>query len=118
MSAIIWADPSKLLPPVNFERDLKVQLKGRVDAAYVFGSYGTPDFGPGSDVDLILIVDTELPFVERPRSFEDLYDLYPRLDLLVYSAEEFDRLLSEPVGFWASVRSSLRVLDLETSDSN
>lgn len=110
MSAIVWPQQSAVELPADFETRLAQCLNGRVEAAYVFGSYGTPDFRPGSDVDLILVVETDLPFVERPRMFEDLYQLYPRLDLLVYRAEELDRLLSEPVGFWASVKGSLRPL--------
>ncbi len=111
MSAIVWSRSSPAVP-ADFEASLVDRLRGRVDAAYVFGSYGTPAFKPGSDVDLILVMETELPFVERPRLFADLYQLYPVLDLLVYRADELERLLGEPVGFWASVRDSMRPLSL------
>ena len=112
MSAIAWPQEPKNTLPVDFEGLLAARLKGRVEAVYFFGSYGTPDFGPSSDVDLILIAETDLPFVERPRLFNDLYALFPRLDLLVYRSEEFEPLLRESVGFWSSVKSSLRALDV------
>jgi predicted nucleotidyltransferase len=112
VNAIVWPHPSDSALPADFECLLAARLKGRVEAAYFFGSYGTPDFGPGSDIDLILIVETDLPFVERPRLFNDLYTLYSRLDLLVYRAKEFESLQRESVGFWASVKSSLRTLDV------
>jgi len=107
MKAIVWPREHSLLSE-DFEDRLVDRLKGRVEAAYFFGSYGTPRFRPDSDVDLILIVQTERPFVERPRLFDDLYALYPRLDILVYTPGEFERLQAETVGFWASVKASLR----------
>lgn len=112
MSAIVWPRAEGNRLPLDFEEKLCDLLRGRVKRAYVFGSYGTDAFRPGSDVDLILVCDTELPFVERPRLFEDLYGLYPRLDLLVYTDGELADQLSESVGFWASVKASLRVLPL------
>ena len=92
---------------------LSRQLTGRVLRAYIFGSYGTVSFAPGSDVDLLLVRSTDRPFVERARSFEDLREIYPSLDILVYTPEELDAQLQSAVGFWASVRQSLRELPLE-----
>jgi len=110
MNAIVWQNESAAQPPGEFESRLCAMLVNRVEAAYVFGSYGTPEFRTGSDIDLILVTQTELPFVERPRLFNDLYQLYARLDLLVYLPEEFESLLQETTGFWASVKTTLREL--------
>lgn len=112
MNSIVWAHEVELELPLDFEERLLAKLCGRVESAYIFGSYGTEDFRPGSDVDLILVVETELPFVERPRLFRDLYGLYPKLDLLVYQKKELEALLSESTGFWASVRASIRPLEV------
>ncbi|MCC5805858.1 MAG: nucleotidyltransferase domain-containing protein [Opitutales bacterium] len=113
MSAVIWPERNRFnTPPEGFLTEVAGRVRGRVRRAYVFGSYGTAAFRPGSDVDLILVAETDRPFVERPRLFDDLYDLYPRLDLLVYTPGEFDRLIKEPTGFWASVRESLRAIPL------
>jgi len=108
MSAIIWQKDLADRPPANFESQLCTMLANRVEAAYLFGSYGTPVFRPGSDIDLILVTQTDLPFVERPQLFNDLYQLYARLDLLVYLPGELDALLQETTGFWASVQATLR----------
>jgi len=82
-------------------------LSGRVQAAYLFGSFATGDYRSGSDIDLILISETQLPFTKRGMEFADLFDIYPALDLLVYTQDEFDRALEDPQGFWLSVKKSL-----------
>jgi len=117
MSAILWPDKASFQLPPDFEKQLSNNLVGRVSDAYFFGSYGSTDFGPESDIDLILVVETDLPFVERPRLFKNLYDLFPNLDLLVYRREELEELLRETNGFWASVKSTLRKLPLEKTPS-
>lgn len=110
MSAVIWHKDIAYRPPRDFESQVCAMLANRVEAAYLFGSYGTSKFGPESDIDLILVTKTELPFVERPQLFNDLYQLYARLDLLVYLPDELEALLMETTGFWASVKSTLREL--------
>lgn len=88
---------------------LVTALRGRVDQAWIFGSFGTPEFGSESDIDLILVVDTDKPFLERARDYFDIMDLALAMDLLVYTQEEFKRLTTNPsAGFWSSVASSMR----------
>ncbi|MBC7795050.1 MAG: nucleotidyltransferase domain-containing protein, partial [Clostridia bacterium] len=55
-------DPLNGFSAPAFELELKRLLLGRVDAAYVFGSFGTPSFGAQSDIDLILITRTSESF--------------------------------------------------------
>jgi predicted nucleotidyltransferase len=108
---IIWntRDPLAGRSPEQFEQEVKGMLTGRVEAAYIFGSYGTKDFGRDSDVDMMLVVQADKPFVERALDFTDIIDLVPDMDLLVYTPEEFRKLTSEPSpGFWASVVASMR----------
>lgn len=108
---IIWntRDPLGGKSPENFEREARKLLAGRVEAAYIFGSYGTKDFGRDSDVDMMLVVKTDKSFVERALDFCDLMDLVPAMDLLVYTPAEFEKLTREPSpGFWASVVASMR----------
>lgn len=113
MKSIVWPRSEEVMPPADFEAKLCASLQGRVERAYVFGSYGTDAFRPGSDVDLILVCNTHLPFIERPRLFTDLYELYSRLDLLIYTSGELEAQLSEPTGFWASAKATLRELPLQ-----
>lgn len=108
---IIWntRDPLFGRTSEEYESELKRILDGRVRAAYFFGSYGTPEFGRDSDIDLILVVDTAKPFLDRALDFPEVFDLVPSTDLLVYTPEEFASLTTVPSpGFWTSVVASLR----------
>jgi predicted nucleotidyltransferase len=58
--------------------------------AVLFGSYarGTADLA--SDLDLILVWDTALPFFDRYRAFVDILDAFPGTDLLIYTPSELE----------------------------
>jgi predicted nucleotidyltransferase len=85
-------------------------LTGRVSAAYIFGSGALGTISSGSDIDLILVVEhATQPFVQRGFAFMDLFEIYPKLDILVYTQEELDQQLSDSqIGFWKSVRESMK----------
>lgn len=92
-----------------FKEELRLRLTGRAQSAYLFGSFDTEQFGPNSDVDLIVVTDTQQPFMERQRAFWDLLDLGPTIDLLVYTPEEFAQLTCDPSpGFWRSVVATMQ----------
>jgi len=108
---LVWStrDPLKSRSIEEFSAALVQCLAGRVDQAWIFGSLGTPGFGPESDIDLILVVQTDKPFLERARDYFDVMDLALSMDLLVYTPEEFSKLTGEPSpGFWTSVVESMR----------
>ena len=71
----------------------------------MFGSVARGEADEWSDLDLIVIADTDRAFFERFRDFVGLYDVWPRLDLLVYTSAEFERMVDEENPFL------LRVLD-------
>lgn len=92
-----------------FIEKLRERLEGRVEAAYLFGSVAEGVWTRDSDVDLIAVQRTETPFAMRGQDFLDLYGLAPRLDLLVYTPEEFETIRrSEKVGFWETAFEQLR----------
>ncbi len=108
---LVWntRDPLRGLTPDQFEAALRKKLQGRVTQAWLFGSWGSQDFGRDSDVDLLLVVQTEKPFLERARDFFDVMDLALEMDLLVYTPEEFRSLTDPPSpGFWTSVVASMK----------
>ncbi|RKY66668.1 MAG: nucleotidyltransferase domain-containing protein [Candidatus Latescibacterota bacterium] len=60
-----------------------------------FGSYARGNWGVGSDLDLVMVVDrAEQPF-ERRASQLDLTELPVPAEVLVYTVEEWERLSSQ-----------------------
>jgi len=60
-----------------------------------FGSYARGDWGVGSDLDLVIIIeDSDVPFERRSPPW-DTTPLPVPADVLVYTAREWDRLRSE-----------------------
>jgi hypothetical protein len=49
----------------------------------------------GANLDLLIVADTPRPFFERFKDFAGLYDVWPRLDLLIYTPAELERLIDE-----------------------
>jgi len=63
--------------------------------AIVFGSVARGDADEWSDLDLVIVTETSRPFLERYRDFEGLYEIWPRLDLLIYTPAEFAQMRQE-----------------------
>jgi uncharacterized protein len=61
----------------------------RARKAIVFGSVARGQADEWSDLDLVIVADTDRPFLERYRDFEGIYDVWRRLDLLIYTPDEF-----------------------------
>jgi len=86
-------------PPVSFEeirRRLTSYLTGTaVMRAVVFGSFARGTADMASDLDLVLVEETSLPFVERGRTHAPLFGLGVGIDLLVYTPAEYERMIRE-----------------------
>ena len=67
----------------------------RPDKIIVFGSYSTGQVQEWSDLDLVIVKETEARFLDRSRQV--LLLLKPRvgLDVLVYTPQEFEQLSRE-----------------------
>jgi predicted nucleotidyltransferase len=109
MSSIIYFNKEILggLSRDEFIEKLKKSLHGRVSECYIFGSFASNAMIPSSDVDIILIQETDIPFLDRGKQFLDIYEIGPKLDLLIYTPYEFKNLLQENTGFWKSVKEDL-----------
>jgi predicted nucleotidyltransferase len=73
------------------ERLLPVLRKSRVQKAVVFGSFARGEVSPHSDVDLILVQQTDRRFLDRYDGLlHDLSRAVPErdLDVLIYTPEE------------------------------
>ena len=66
---------------------------GRRDHPGPHRAAATPGAPPRQGV--VIVADTPRPFFERYRDFAGIYDVWPRLDLLVYTPEEFERTRAE-----------------------
>src|SRR5438132_13848561 len=85
-------------------RDLEAELERITQAlpglgvkrALLFGSLARGEVRGQSDLDLILIVDTEEPFVERCARFYASLEPGIGMDLLVYTPAEFVAMRDRP----------------------
>ena len=70
--------------------------KGKATRAIVFGSYARGDFDRYSDLDMIVIADTEKTFFHRHDDFDAVFEVWPRaIDLLIYTPDEFAQMIRE-----------------------
>lgn len=76
-----------------------------------FGSYARGDWGVGSDVDLVVVVERSArPFAERALDF-DVTPLPVPADLLVYTEDEWRALADTSPRFWQRLAAeTVRVL--------
>ncbi|MBM3676248.1 MAG: nucleotidyltransferase domain-containing protein [Actinobacteria bacterium] len=72
------------------------------ERAILFGSAARGDVHEGSDLDVIVVRRTDLPFVERPRALIERLPAGLAVDVLVYTPEEFARLSRNPRGVVAA----------------
>jgi len=64
--------------------------------AYVFGSYANGTADKYSDLDLVIIADTDRPFVERFRDYYKILEISPvPVELFIYTPDEFERMIEQ-----------------------
>jgi predicted nucleotidyltransferase len=83
-----------LLDIENLRRQLARHVAG-ARRVIAFGSVARGEADEWSDLDLLIVADTSRPFFERFKDFAGIYDVWPRLDLLVYTTEEFARMVDD-----------------------
>lgn len=95
-SVLRWPDAEAVEAAVRgWAVDVAARVPG-VRRVGFFGSYARGDWGVGSDVDLLVILDRcDEPFERRGLRF-DATGLPVPADVFVYSADEWERLRSEP----------------------
>ena len=82
---------------------LPVLEKGDAKKAILFGSYARGEANQYSDIDLIIIAESERPFIERFKDFPTLRQMSPvkAMDIIVYTPSEFKRMQAEENPFIA-----------------
>ena len=78
------------------ERLTHVLKQGGAKMAIVFGSYAHEEADRYSDLDLIIVAESDRPFFTRHEDFGGIYDVWRKgLDLLIYTPDEVSQMLSE-----------------------
>ena len=81
------------------------------DRVYLFGSYAKGAMGPRSDVDLLIVRPTTVPFATRGRNITPLVaGVAARFDLLFYTPAEVEEELQDPAGFVTTILADSRLL--------
>lgn len=92
-SVLVWPDRDQVDAAARTWATEAVRSRSTVERIGYFGSYARDDYGVGSDLDLVAIVEgSDEPFERRSVSWP-LETLPVPADLLVYTADEWARLL-------------------------
>ena len=76
----------------------------------LFGSAATGEVGPYSDIDLVIVKKTALPFFKRTQQLVDLLNYDIDIDFLIYTPEEFERALKEKRFFSEEILKKGKIL--------
>ena len=71
-------------------------LKGRAERISVFGSVARKEHGLFSDLDVLIVMKTEEPYIERLRKLYRELCLPVDCDIVCYTPCEFERLKDTP----------------------
>jgi len=76
----------------------------------LFGSLASGKVGPYSDIDLIIIKKTSLPYFKRIRQLVDLLDYNVGIDFIVHTPEEFEEASQSKLFFKEEILKKGEVL--------
>jgi len=81
-------------------------------AIYLFGSRARGTNDPGSDIDLLIVVeeDARSPYERDAAAYLALADVNAPVDVLVYTRAEFERRAELPVSFERTVRAKGKLI--------
>ncbi|MBM7581857.1 putative nucleotidyltransferase [Caldicoprobacter guelmensis] len=106
-SVLKWPDFNEVIGSLN--RWVKKVLQERADIIRIgyFGSYARKDWGVGSDLDLLVVVEkSDRPFHKRAAEW-DVLNIPVPVDLLIYTEEEFAKLRSEKRFFYRQLEKEV-----------
>jgi predicted nucleotidyltransferase len=100
-----WSAPAKI------NRLVRALLPYEPEAVYLFGSYARAEEDKLSDIDLVVIKPTALPFFERLREISKLLpDEIGAVDILVYTPEEFAAMRERGNAFASMISDEARLI--------
>lgn len=102
-SVLKWPDAEMVDRAVRSWAEKIVQSRKEILQIGYFGSYARGDWGVGSDLDLIVILESsDQPFEKRTLTW-NTRELPVPVDLLVYTGEEWKKLGQEGRRFYQTV---------------
>lgn len=108
--------PSEKKTEQELKKIVEVLKPYRPKKVILFGSFARGDYHGLSDLDLIIIKDTEKRFLDRIVEVLELFDSSIPVEPLVYTSKEIDRLLAEENSFITQALNEGRVLYDETEE--
>jgi len=82
-----------------------------VEKIFLFGSFSRGNYTPCSDIDILIIVkDTEKPFLLRSQQFAGYFPVPFDVNILVYTSKEFEKMLEEKNQFLINILQDAREL--------
>src|SRR5512137_1296223 len=86
--------------------------RAKAQRAWVFGSHARGEADAESDVDLVVIAETEAPFVDRYKQFASAFSQVPEIEMWVFTPAEWQKMHRQQATFYRSVvRCSFSVLE-------
>jgi len=76
----------------------------------LFGSFAKGDAGPVSDLDVVILKETDRNFWDRLKDVSKFCSRKVGMDVLVYTPAEFDKLLKERRFFREEIKKKGKVL--------
>lgn len=99
----------------KLERNLKKVLKAlvqkyRPERIIIFGSFAKGDVGPASDIDILIVKETNKRYFDRISDVTRICDYDVGIDFLVYTPEEYDEALKSNTFFKDEIIGKGKVL--------
>ena len=102
---VFFLDQDRAIHEIRKAMDLQKSLCPEIDRVVLFGSLARGDAGPGSDADLLVVVNhTDLPFLERFVRYAPA-GVGIGVDVFAYTQSELQKMLAEGNPFIARALS-------------
>ncbi len=102
-SVLKWPSKKRVIRELHEWLNAILQIREDILLLGYFGSYARGNWSVGSDLDLLIVVDdSRLPFERRAIEW-DVTNLSVPVDLLVYTAKEWQALIERESRFYKTV---------------
>jgi len=109
---LVFNAPARLGVDEIRRRVAPVLARHGATRAFLLGSFARGSADAWSDIDLVIVMPTDQPFVERPLGLTEVLETLPvAVDLFVYTPEEFAAGLQRDRGIFHIVaQEGVRIL--------